>query len=1380
MDSSTLIWQNQIQSSKYIKGVKTCEGNQNWNVPTNPACSDGNGICSFGGAGRTTTIQTGSSKQVLNVLSGAAGSASEVYSSERIILQKAGKEACGVPGTTPITTTTTDNCGNTTTTTTNNTYITLPACYCENTNGPTGPRYNVIGQNPGLAQWAARVGATGGSAEKIDAAVLDSQGNIIVVGRTTGSSTGMNLVISNFSSVSGGAVVLSTYAQIQLASQNSIFVVKYNPSGQAQWVTMVNNIVSGDDNSSFITVDSCDNIYVGSSTFPRGGGNSITIRNANTTNPGGGTIVLTTYATVPITTTNDMFIVKYNSQGQAQAVTKINTATQIVPPPAPLAFEQSFIKGISAGPDGIYVTGWSEASTNYPVIMVYNSTAPVAGVVTPSPWGFIDPSVAIPSRETIIAKFDFNLQAQWATYVGNVGGAQEAITLVADKVGNVYLAVNQGSVLSATINVLNFVSASGGGTQIQTSQYGNIFIGGNSTLLVKYNTSGQVQAAAEIRGTGFNGLVFISSMSVDTQNNLCVTGYFQSTTATIRNFAGVAAGVIQQTDFGRITNSNSGTFDALVIKYNSNLQGLWATALGATLAARDEGTNIAIDASNNIYITGTYQANPLRINSFASITPGSPPIINVSPTIQLALEGVTSLYLIKYNSSGVAQWATRQGQTNLTSQTRNPILVDSNYNIYMAGPFNNTTMNIYNYNSLNTGTTPPTVNLSLYASLARQSSATDSFIIKYEQAPILQEIPLPINNQSNPYLPPFDTYYAMKNPICNYPVQDQNQKHFVKECHTRFPNANNGASAACEPCDNNMYLNPVTKQFETNPYTLINLDGTLSLIPATCDGCILENGIYVPPYCIFCEWATYLSGTSSTAEQEVARDSAGNVYVTGYYSSTIPVIVKNAYGPTQTNSNITLPTSSTLTVFVIKYSSAGIALWATYLNGTSNDIGYSVAVDANDNVIIAGQYSTTGTAIPVTQWDSATQAIVNSAISLPATNSISSYIIKYSSVGTAIWAGRLDGTTVDNDVIQYIITDSNNDIYITGSYYTITGVLQIFNGATSGTPITTTISLPPPGTAGASMFLIKYNSSGVAQWATYIAGSGTTSLSDGRSIAIDSSFNIYVTGLYRSTTAVTVYNGTTSTTAPVSSGITLLSSSSGAIFVIKYTPSGNNIIASLATLIDSPGSIIDGGQSIAIDSSGSVVITGYYTGVPSIYNASGNTQAASTVTLQYPTIGNTLAFIVKYSTALQAIWATYLKSVTGTSQGNSIAAGPDGYIYVTGQYTNNVTLMNAAANSQTESMVTFPGPGYTQMYIVKYDLNGQAVCATYIQTGTTSTIGQSVTLDRNNNIFVSGQYAATAPVVIYNVFKTGVTIKSAVSLPASSTISAFLIKYTQD
>jgi len=147
VDSSTLIWKNQIQSSKYIKGVKTCDGDQNCNVPTNPCRADqtsingvvqNTGTYSFGGSGRTTALQTGSPQQFLSVLAGASGSGSQVYSSESILLQAAGRNSCGVAGVNPAP---------------SNSYVVLPggdpatsnaelqvpSCsyLCTNTNGPT-------------------------------------------------------------------------------------------------------------------------------------------------------------------------------------------------------------------------------------------------------------------------------------------------------------------------------------------------------------------------------------------------------------------------------------------------------------------------------------------------------------------------------------------------------------------------------------------------------------------------------------------------------------------------------------------------------------------------------------------------------------------------------------------------------------------------------------------------------------------------------------------------------------------------------------------------------------------------------------------------------------------------------------------------------------------------------------------------------------------------------------------------------------------------------------------------------------------------------------------------------------------------------------------
>jgi len=120
VDSSTMTWMRQIQSSKYIKGVATCGGLKNPNNPVQRLTSDGNGGCNYGGGGKQMNLITGSTEQYPSVFAGAAGSASQVYSSEKILLRDAGINYCATI------------CADV-----QNQYTVINGCYCDNTNGPT-------------------------------------------------------------------------------------------------------------------------------------------------------------------------------------------------------------------------------------------------------------------------------------------------------------------------------------------------------------------------------------------------------------------------------------------------------------------------------------------------------------------------------------------------------------------------------------------------------------------------------------------------------------------------------------------------------------------------------------------------------------------------------------------------------------------------------------------------------------------------------------------------------------------------------------------------------------------------------------------------------------------------------------------------------------------------------------------------------------------------------------------------------------------------------------------------------------------------------------------------------------------------------------------
>ena len=103
-------------------------------------------------------------------------------------------------------------------------------------------------------------------------------------------------------------------------------------------------------------------------------------------------------------------------------------------------------------------------------------------------------------------------------------------------------------------------------------------------------------------------------------------------------------------------------------------------------------------------------------------------------------------------------------------------------------------------------------------------------------------------------------------------------------------------------------------------------------------------------------YSTYLGGTGATAQsgaESIALDSADNAYVVGYTYSTNFPLTPNALQPRFGGTNTT--TFLNYNAFVTEIASNDANLvYSTYLGGTNADVANGVAVDANNNVYIAG------------------------------------------------------------------------------------------------------------------------------------------------------------------------------------------------------------------------------------------------------------------------------------------------------------------------------------------------------------------------------------------------------------------------------------------
>ena len=170
------------------------------------------------------------------------------------------------------------------------------------------------------------------------------------------------------------------------------------------------------------------------------------------------------------------------------------------------------------------------------------------------------------------------------------------------------------------------------------------------------------------------------------------------------------------------------------------------------------------------------------------------------------------------------------------------------------------------------------------------------------------------------------------------------------------------------------------------------------------------------------------------------------------------------------------------------------------IGGDSTDRGISVAIDSSGNVYITGFFRYTVDFDPGESVDNHTSAGEGYDI----------FLSKYDSTGAYQWTKTVDGDGYHDDQDHLdpgsghsVAIDSLENVYITGSF---SGSAVDFDPG-EGIDNHTSQGIY-------DIFLSKYDSTGAYQWTKTVGGEDSDR---GRSIAIDSSRNIYLTGSFRYT-----------------------------------------------------------------------------------------------------------------------------------------------------------------------------------------------------------------------------------------------------------------------
>ena len=428
-------------------------------------------------------------------------------------------------------------------------------------------------------------------------------------------------------------------------------------------------------------------------------------------------------------------------------------------------------------------------------------------------------------------------------------------------------------------------------------------------------------------------------------------------------------------------------------------------------------------------------------------------------------------------------------------------------------------------------------------------------------------------------------------------------------------------------------------------------------------------------------YSSYLGGSAGDVAYGIAVDSSGDAYVTG---STVSPNFPTTSGGVQTTPG------GASDVFVSKFNPSGSGLlFSIYLGGNGADTASAILLDSSGDIYLVG--STSSTNFPTT----------TGALQTTYGGNGDAFLTELKPDGSAlVYSTYLGGSQADNATA--LALDSAGDVFLTGSTqshdFPTMNPLQLGNDGVS------------------NVFVSEVNPTGTALvYSTYLGGSSSDY---GTSIALDGSGNVYISG-YTYSTDFPTQNAFQSVLAggsdafiteltPGNTGLvfsTFLGGNSidrvfsmsldpsGSIYLAGDTQSTNYPVTSSAfqsvnhgladafvtklargasSLVYSTllgGSGTDGITAMALDSAGSVYLTGFtqsgdFPLIDPLQKVLGIAGAGSCGTTSAPVLCAD-AFVAKLGPSGSPIYSTFLGG-SGADSGQAIVVDSSGTAYVAG------------------------------------------------------------------------------------------------------------------
>lgn len=389
------------------------------------------------------------------------------------------------------------------------------------------------------------------------------------------------------------------------------------------------------------------------------------------------------------------------------------------------------------------------------------------------------------------------------------------------------------------------------------------------------------------------------------------------------------------------------------------------------------------------------------------------------------------------------------------------------------------------------------------------------------------------------------------------------------------------------------------------------------------------------------QWVTAIGGGNEDIGNDVGVDDAGNVFVTGYFSSG-GIDFDPGAGST------VLPHTGGRDIFVAKYNGVdGTLLWGKSAGqdtfGSPDDEGIDLAVDAAGNVVVTGYFQNT------VDFDPGA-----GIISLTSFGSADIFLWKFDGAGNFVTATRRGDFS--DDRAQSIVSDRDGNFYVAGTYE---GVIildpdnNLFQFASEG---------------ASDVYLMKVDSNLRTIWGVAFGGSQNDGAVD---VALDPMGNTLVAGYFRH--AVDFDSG--------GEFATRVSAGSADAYVASYTSEGTfrNVVAFGGSGDEFIGGVVPlSGRTFAV--------AGQFAGTADFDPGRG-------VTTRNSVLGSYDGFVANYTLDGEFVW---VKSFGGANYDipSDIAAGPAGSTITVGSFGStpgdfdpNAGTLNLSSNGFSDGFV---------------------------------------------------------------------------------------------